>query len=281
MPERIDRTRSDRSPSSMTRDALLTKCKAAEHPLLVLKETPGFSFPSHVALILDGNGRWAENHKVATTQGHAEGAKRTIQLIRALSQLPDIRNLSLWPLSPDNIEKRSPEEIAGIMYLAEHYIHQLTPEVDKLNGRIIHLGDPEGLSPSLQQVLHQAQEQTRNNTGKNVCLALNYGWQTEQRRIEKAIAEHVLKTNSSEFSDEERKRIYNPQGIENPSLVIRTGSNENQGNRLSGYPNSQFAQLVFSPVLLPDFSEHNLAQALIEYAFAEQRGGGRPKRRRG
>ena len=149
---------------------------------LALKKAPRTSdefakLPKHVAIIMDGNGRWAQQHRIKVALGHQAGVEALRSIIRESSDI-GINTLSLFAFSTENW-RRSPAEVSALMSLLLRYFSSEIDELDEKNVRIRILGDKQGLPEPQRNAVMQAEERTRNNTGLNLCIALNYGVTTD------------------------------------------------------------------------------------------------------
>ncbi len=253
-----------------SKEQLLAELATAPNPIEFV-ERQRLSLPRSVAVICDGNGRWATQRGLPVTEGHFAGAEAIRQMLRNFRHFPEIDTVMLWALSPNNLRKRSAEELEGIYQVTQAYIHMCLDEIDEGNGRFVPLGDLEALPPDLFEKLIDAQTRTSSNTGQTVVLLLNYSGETEvlrgfQRFFDKS-------TMSRPKSPEDMYRIIDPMGLGKANLLIRTGGER----RTSGLGwRGEDAELYFTDTLLPDFSDRLLAEILVDYHFRDQRFGGRP-----
>lgn len=233
--------------------------------------------PQHIAIIMDGNGRWAKQRKLPRVAGHNAGMK-TMKTIVDHSDKLGVKYLTVYAFSTENW-KRSVEEIGGIFKLLVTYVNSELKELIRNNVKVTVLGDysmiPEDAKASLEKTL----EQTKQNTGLQFNIALNYGGRDEIRRSVSAIAEQV-KAGKIEPEDitEETISSYLWTGmhhadVPDPELMIRTSGEQ----RLSNYLLWQLAysELVFTDVLWPDFTTEEYEKAIIEYQNRDRRFGGR------
>lgn len=210
--------------------------------------------PNGIAIILDGNGRWAQERGLPTYEGHKAGAEAAKKLMRACVDLGI--DLSLWILSPDNISKRSPKEVRGIYKIFQENIGLLVKTAQEENGKIIHVGEKDGLPGDIRLALRRAQWRTRNNTGQKLGLAINY----DQEKFVKGLANG---TNPKEQSE-----------ITPADIVIRTGKVQ----RLSGFGLpfvGNNSELYFPDVYLPDLNEQHIHDILVDFANRTRTLGGR------
>jgi undecaprenyl diphosphate synthase len=219
--------------------------------------------PVHLAVIMDGNGRWARARKLPRTAGHREGLQTARRIVEACGEI-GIRFLTLYTFSTENW-KRPPVEVAFLMRLAEEFTLRELPELQRNGVRLQQMGRREGLPPSLLRALDKVSRQTQDNTNLTLNLALNYGGRAEIADAYRAIiADHqrseldVNKLDPNTFA----RYLYCPD-TPDADLVIRTGGEW----RLSNFLLWRAAEAVFwsTPVLWPDFQREHLLEALEVY----------------
>ncbi len=235
------------------------------------------NIPKHIAIIMDGNGRWAEKHRVPRVQGHNQGMKAMKEIVKKASSL-GVEYLTVYAFSTENW-KRSVEEVSGIFKLLVLYVKNELKELNKNNVKVNILGDygkiPEDAADSVRKALYE----TQNNTGMKFNIALNYGSRDE---ITKAVQIIGRKIKSGELEpadiDEETISRYLYTGAANidcpdPELLIRTSGEE----RLSNYLLWQLAysEFVFTEVLWPDFTPQEFEKCIEKYQSRQRRFGGR------
>lgn len=227
--------------------------------------------PVHVAMIMDGNGRWAQKKGFARSEGHAEGIS-TVHRVTKLSSDLGVKYLTLYAFSTENWN-RPPEEVATLMYLIGWAIERELPELLRNNVRIHLLGDIDRIPQEARERLFYAREATAHCTGLqlNMCLSYSSRWEiTEAARIlaRKAAAGEI---DPESISEEVFASSLTTAGIPDPDLLIRTGGEE----RISNYLLWQIAysELYFTPVLWPDFSDAEYVDAIIDYQNRERRYG--------
>jgi undecaprenyl diphosphate synthase len=227
--------------------------------------------PSHVAIIMDGNGRWAKQRGLARTQGHEEGLRAAKRIVLAARQ-EGIRFLSLYTFSTENW-KRAAQEVGFLMSLIR--IH-LVKELDFYREheiRIVHSGDRAGLPPEVLAEIDKAVEDTKHHRALTVNLAINYGGRDEILRAMRRILSKLESGAEAIRALSERTIALNldhPE-IPDPDLIIRTGGEM----RLSNYLlwQSAYSELYFSPKYWPEFTSEDLHAALADYAHRERRFG--------
>jgi undecaprenyl diphosphate synthase len=216
----------------------------------------------HVAIILDGNSRWAQEHALSTFEGHKAGAETGKILMRACRDLG--MDVSLWILSPNNITKRSREETEGIFKILDDSIGELVKEAEKSKGRIIHVGEMAGLPLKIKLDLWRAQRRTKNNTGNKVILAINYSQDMQMKSLAEKVRKKKRETNFRS-SETVRSMMYGNGEIRPADVLIRTGKVQ----RLSGFGPpfvGDETELFFPNLFLPDFTLEQFKDVLIEYS---------------
>ena len=232
------------------------------------------NLPKHIAMIMDGNRRWAKTRGLETRDGHKAGADNLENIAKFCTKI-GIEYLTVYAFSTENW-KRSKEEISGVMAILRVYINSFLKEADKQNIRLKVLGDITVLSKGLQKSINKAIEITKNNTGLTLNIAFNYGGRPELIRAMKNIAKEV-KENKIDIEDINEELISNhlyTAGQPDPDLLIRTSRELRTSNFLPW-------QLVYSEFYFPDkhwpeFGEEDLLEAIRVYQKRNRRFGGRP-----
>ena len=229
--------------------------------------------PRHVAIIMDGNGRWAKAHALKVSQGHRQGTETLRDVIRESSDI-GIEALSLYAFSTENW-KRSPSEVKALMGLILEYFSREIDELDRKNVRIRILGNKEGLPHPQQEVLREAERRTDNNTGLKLNIAINYGGRDEIVRAARKLAEKSADGEIAPDSITEEmfgEALYT-KDLPDVDLLIRTSGEM----RLSNFMLWQcaYAEMIFPAVLWPDFTLRDYHVALDTYAARDRRFGGR------
>ena len=231
------------------------------------------ALPRHVAIIMDGNGRWAKKHSIKIALGHRKGVETLRDIIRESSDL-GIEVLTLYAFSTENWS-RSPEEVAALMSLLLEFFVSEINELDEKNVRILILGDKNGLPAPQREALIKAEDRTKDNSGLKLNIAINYGSRAEIIRAVKLIAEKVangeLETNQIDdavFSD----ALYT-SGQPDVDLMIRTSGEQRLSNFLLWQ--CAYTEFTFPTVLWPDFTLAEYHAALDEYMHRDRRFGGR------
>lgn len=221
------------------------------------------ALPEHIAIIMDGNRRWAKANGKPVALGHKEGAKTLEKIVRYANNI-GLKYITVYAFSTENW-KRSKEEVEALMLLLQNYIEDYSKRADSENIRVKFLGDTTALSKRLQKGIHDCIERTKNNTGVTFNIALNYGGRAEILKAVKEIAKDVEDKNLNIDDIDEQcisERLYT-KGEPDPDLLIRTSGEIRLSNFLPW-------QLVYSEFLFveknwPDFTEEDLDDAIVEY----------------
>ncbi len=223
--------------------------------------------PRHVAIIMDGNGRWAAKRGLDRIQGHERGTDNIRRITRAAGEL-GIEYLTLWAFSTENWS-RPAEEVEGILRILAKAIDSETEELHRQGARLRHIGELDALEPSLRESVLAAIDLTRNNRAITLTLAFNYGG---QREIVHAAQQLIRDGLAPEDVDEHaiRERLYAPD-LPDADLIIRTSGEFRMSNFLLWQ--GAYAEFFFSQKLWPDFDEHDLIEATLDYSHRERRFG--------
>jgi undecaprenyl diphosphate synthase len=227
--------------------------------------------PRHIAIIMDGNGRWAKKRGLPRTAGHAAGAE-TFRRIATYCKGIGVEYLTVYAFSTENW-KRPPEEVAAIMGLLEKYLGEAIEKMERDGIRLKFFGDTSVLSEKLRGLIRETDDITAHlgrTFQANVCV--NYGGRDEIVRAARAWAERV-KSGGDETLDEDRfASLLDSAGIPDPELLIRPGGEKRISNFLMWQ--SAYSELVFTDTLWPDFGEKDINAAIAEYARRSRRFGG-------
>ncbi len=227
--------------------------------------------PRHVAIIMDGNGRWARQRGLPRIEGHRRGVE-TVRTIIDAARAQGIRYLTLYAFSAENWQ-RPPDEVSALMGLLEFFLRRETKVLVKNRIRLHAIGHLEGLPAGPRRELMRAIAATRNFDDWHLVLALNYGARTEVADAARAYAEAVAdgREKLAESSWAAFSRYLYTAEIPDPDLLIRTSGETRVSNFL--LLQCAYAEMIFSPVLWPDFSPADLAAAVEEYQRRERRFG--------
>jgi undecaprenyl diphosphate synthase len=230
------------------------------------------SGPQHVAIIMDGNGRWATQRGRPRLFGHHAGAKRVREIVEAC---PDagVKYLTIFAFSTENW-KRTQVEVAGLMSLFRRYIFKEMQGFVKENVRVRFIGDRPGLDDKLRALMDEAEDLTSNCTGTNLTIALNYGGRDEVARATKRLARDVRdgKLDPESVDEETLPRYLDTRVLPDPDLVIRTSGEARISNFLLWQ--SAYAEYEFVDTLWPDFSPAEFARLVGQYGGRDRRFGG-------
>lgn len=224
--------------------------------------------PNHVAIILDGNGRWAKKKKMPRNYGHTQGS-RNVEKMCEIAYNKGIKYLTVYAFSTENW-KRPKEEVDALMKLLQNYLETSVKRSMKNNMRVRIIGDKSKLSEEISKSIAKVEDATKNNTGLNFQVAINYGSRDEILRAAKALAMDI-KMNNKDMNeiDETAFSLYlDTEDIPDPDLLIRTSGEQRLSNFLLWQ--SAYTELYFTEVLWPDFDEKELQKA-IEYYSSRNR----------
>ncbi len=227
--------------------------------------------PRHVAIIMDGNGRWAQARNMARIFGHREGAKSVREVVKTSSRL-GLKALTLYSFSLENWN-RPQEEVDSLMQLYAEYLIKERDELMKTNIRLVQVGSRDRLPPSVIQELEATEELCAQNTGLSLCLALNYGSRQEIVQAVRTLARQVA-DGSITPDDINEQRITDhlyTAGLPDPDLLIRTAGEYRISNFLLWQ--ISYAEFYVTDVFWPDFRSEHLFEALRDYVHRERRFG--------
>lgn len=229
----------------------------------MLKE---LSIPRHVAIIMDGNGRWAKQKNLPRQAGHNAGAKAVERVINA-AQKYGVEFLTFYAFSTENWS-RPKEEIDGLMKLLEQTLDKYAKNAEKNNVRLLVSGRKEPLSPSILDKIARVTQATAQKTGLTVNLALNYGSRAELLdAFSKLISQGITHPTEADV----QRCLYQP-ALPDPDLLIRTSGEERLSNFLLWQ--CAYTEFYFTPTLWPDFSEEDFKKALEDFSRRTRRFGG-------
>lgn len=236
-----------------------------------MSEKPS-TIPAHVAIIMDGNGRWAKARGLPRLAGHRAGTKNLRRVIRAAADA-GIKHLTFYAFSTENWS-RPEDEVNGLLALLAEFIETELQELHKEGARLLHIGHLEGLGLSLRKKVEDAIELTKNNTRIDVILAFNYGGRDEiVCAIQKLIKAGVT------FDEVDVKMVSDAMftaGTPDPDIVIRTSGEKRSSNFLTWQ--TVYSEWFFPDVLWPDFNEEDLRIILDAYQNRDRRFGGSSKK---
>ncbi len=231
-----------------------------------------YKIPAHVAIIMDGNGRWARKRGLPRTAGHAQGARVVEQILEDADHM-GIKYLTVYAFSTENWT-RPDAEVKALMNLLRTYMKTSLVKCAKNNVRIRVIGDKSRLDEDLQRSIANLEESTKNNTGIGFQIAINYGARDEMRRAVQKLAGRVLRGELSpeEITEETISNELDTAGIPDPDLLIRTCGEERLSNFLMWQ--LSYSELYFTDAAWPDFTKEELEKAVDAYNHRERRFGG-------
>jgi len=230
------------------------------------------NIPTHVAIIMDGNRRWAREHNLPFLEGHRRVADDILEPLVEHAAKCGVSYLTFWAWSTENWQ-RDKKEVAGIMNIFKHVIAKRWSRLHKNGVRIQVIGNISQFESSIKDALEKVIEQTKNNTRITTVFALNYGGRDELLR-----AIHNLQINKStnkqmneKITEQEFEKYLDTAGIPDPDLIIRTGGEQ----RLSGFLlwQSEYSELYFPSWYMPEFTPERLDEAIEEYGKRKRRFG--------
>ncbi|MEM8771744.1 MAG: isoprenyl transferase [Pseudomonadota bacterium] len=226
----------------------------------------------HVAIIMDGNGRWAKARGLTRTEGHREGVEAARRAVEAARDF-GLDYLTLYSFSTENW-RRPAGEVRDLMALLKQFIGDDLPRLKEENVRIRIIGDKTNLSPDVKSLVRRAEKDTQDNTGHMLQIAFNYGGRDEIIRAAKAAAQAVKRGDLkvSQIDDAIFGGFLDTSGAPDPDLVIRTSGEQRTSNFLIWQ--AAYAEYVFTDVLWPDFTAETFAAAIEDYRARDRRYGG-------
>ncbi len=235
-------------------------------------EKMDWKIPKHVAIILDGNGRWAKKRGLPRNMGHVEGCKVVEQTVEDAARM-GIEYLTVYGFSTENW-KRSAEEVGALMQLFRYYMKRLLKVAKRNNVRVIMIGERSRFDPDIIEGLNRLENETRENTRMVFTIAVNYGSRDEITRAVRRMMEDCRdgKLCPEEVTENLINSYLDTRELPDPDLLIRTSGEQ----RLSNYLLWQLAytEFYFTDVLWPDFNKEELAKAIEKYNDRDRRFGG-------
>jgi len=227
--------------------------------------------PRHVAIIMDGNGRWAQKRRQPRLFGHKAGAKSVQNIVKTCREI-GIEYLTLYAFSSENW-RRPEQEVSGLMTILKNYLESELPRMQKNDIRLMSIGDRHKLPESVRESLERVIEATSANAKLTLNLALSYGGRDEIVRAVKAISARCLlrEITPEQVSDQMISENLDTCHMPDPDLLIRTGGEARLSNFLLWQ--ASYAEIYFTEIMWPDFREEVFIQALLEYQSRERRFG--------
>ena len=241
-------------------------------PKVSLDGTSGFEVPRHVAIIMDGNGRWAAARGLPRGEGHRRGVEALRRTVRAAGEI-GIGILTIFAFSSENWA-RPKSEIRDLLGLLRLFIRNDLAELKRNNVRVRVIGERETLAPDVRRLLEEAEDLTHRNDGMTLVVAFNYGARQEIARAAQRLADEVAagRMSSADITAERLSKFMDMPDLPDPDLIIRTSGEQRLSNFLLWQ--SAYSELVFVPTFWPAFDRAALEQAISEYARRERRFGG-------
>ncbi len=240
-------------------------------PDFACKEAGG-GMPAHVAIIMDGNGRWAAQRGLPRFEGHRRGVDAIRRAVRTAGEL-GIQYLTVYSFSAENW-RRPAQEVSDLMGLLKRFVRHDLAELHANNIRVRIIGEREGLASDIRLLLEEAEQLTRSNTGLTLVIAFNYGGRQEIAGAMRVLAQKV-KDGTLDPASIDMDAIgaaLDTHGIPDPDLVIRTSGEQRVSNFLTWQ--TAYSEFVFLPCFWPDFDEAAFKTAIDEYCRRDRRFGG-------
>ena len=225
--------------------------------------------PQHIAIIMDGNGRWAEKHFLPRLAGHQAGTENLREIIKACVEF-GVKYLTVYAFSTENW-KRSPDEVSGLLKILAESLEKELGELHKQGVQLRHIGRLERLNAELSKKIREAMELTKNNQRLVLNIAWNYGGRDEIVYAVEQVVKEGIKSN--EVNEETISRHLFTANLPDPDLVIRTSGEMRTSNFLPWQ--TAYSEWYFTPILWPDFKKPELEKAIEAYNQRERRFGGR------
>ena len=236
------------------------------------KKTETSPPPRHIAIIMDGNGRWAQKRGLPRTAGHAAGSE-TFRRIATYCKNIGVEYLTVYAFSTENW-KRSADEVGAIMSLFEKYLHEAIDEMEQDHIRLKILGELGPISPELRALIERTDEISTHYSGFQANICINYGGRDEIVHAARRFAADCVKglKTPDELTEMDFAHYLYTDGIPDPELIIRPSGEERISNFLLWQ--SAYSEYYFTPVLWPDFDEKELDRAIAAYLGRDRRFGG-------
>ncbi|PKM73404.1 MAG: di-trans,poly-cis-decaprenylcistransferase [Firmicutes bacterium HGW-Firmicutes-16] len=228
------------------------------------------NLPRHIAIIMDGNGRWAKKRALPRNAGHAQGAE-TFRTIATYCKDIGIDYLTVYAFSTENW-KRPNDEVSAIMGLLEKYLYEAIDRMERDKVKMKFFGDPAPLPPKLKALIERTSDISTHYDGCQVNVCLNYGGRDEILRAAKSCAEKLAKGDETAFSEEAFSKNLWSAGIPDPDLLIRPGGEKRMSNFLLWQ--AAYTELYYTDTLWPDFSKNDMNKAIAWYQQRDRRFGG-------
>ncbi|HDN97930.1 MAG: isoprenyl transferase [Candidatus Omnitrophota bacterium] len=222
--------------------------------------------PTHIGIIMDGNGRWAQKRNLPRYYGHKRGIESVRRVVKAAKKY-GIKYLTLYSFSTENW-KRPKEEVEFLFKLMEERLKKEGEKLNKQNVRVRFIGNREQLPKKLQKIMEDVEELTKNNDGLNLTFAINYGGREEILQAIKKLKKEDLK----DLNEENFKKYLYTKDLPDPDIIVRTAGEKRLSNFLLWQ--SSYSEFYFTKTLWPDFSEEDFLKVLADYQRRKRKFGG-------
>ncbi|WHA39705.1 isoprenyl transferase [Agrobacterium larrymoorei] len=237
-----------------------------------MSETTRSPLPEHVAIIMDGNGRWAKQRGLPRVMGHRRGVEAVRETVKAAGEF-GLKYLTLFAFSSENW-RRPESEVMDLLGLLKAFIRRDLAELHKENVRVRVIGDRAGLKDDIRSLLEEAEQTTRDNTALTLVIAFNYGSRDEIARAAASLAQDVAagRLAASAITPEAINERLDTAGMPDPDLIIRTSGEERLSNFLLWQ--AAYAEFLFIPEFWPDFNRQIFVSAIDQFMTRDRRFGG-------
>ncbi|QCI97721.1 isoprenyl transferase [Agrobacterium larrymoorei] len=237
-----------------------------------MSETTRSPLPEHVAIIMDGNGRWAKQRGLPRVMGHRRGVEAVRETVKAAGEF-GLKYLTLFAFSSENW-RRPESEVMDLLGLLKAFIRRDLAELHKENVRVRVIGDRAGLKDDIRSLLEEAEQTTRDNTALTLVIAFNYGSRDEIARAAASLAQDVAagRLDASAITPEAINERLDTAGMPDPDLIIRTSGEERLSNFLLWQ--AAYAEFLFIPEFWPDFNRQIFVSAIDQFMTRDRRFGG-------
>lgn len=226
--------------------------------------------PQHIAIIMDGNGRWAQARGLPRVMGHKRGAEAARKVVRAAAEL-GVSYVTLFGFSSENWA-RPADEIGELMNLLRHYLRSETADLHKNNAVLRVIGDRSAFDRDIVELIENAENLTVNNDGVVVVIALNYGGRNDILQAAKIAAQRAIENGVVDQVEADFNASLMTSGMPDPDLLVRTSGEQRISNFLLWQ--CAYAEFVFTDILWPDFDKAALQDAIAQYQMRDRRYGG-------
>lgn len=228
------------------------------------------TFPTHIAVIMDGNRRWAREHKLPILEGHRRVANEVLEKLVEHAAKREIPYMTFWAFSTENWS-RAEDEVKGIMLILKQSLGPFGRKMMEKGVCLKVIGDLSRIDEGLRKGIIDVMEKTKHNTRITVTIALNYGGRDEMIRAMKRLVVAKSKEQISNLTIQQFNNFLDTAGIPDPDFIIRTGGEQ----RLSGFLlwQSEYSELYFPTFLMPDFTPDRLDEAIVEFEHRKRRFG--------